>query len=158
MGRDKTFYHTNEKMVKDLLAITPIIETDVVLDAGSGKNKVWYHHIDVVEKHECEIEDGCDFYTWDKPVDWIIGNPPFHESWKFFDKASQISQKGIAFLVNNLALNSWTPKRFALMDNRGFELTFIQVVNDKRWFGRYYYMIFRKGYRGFIGWTCETYT
>jgi hypothetical protein len=25
----------------------------------------------------CEIENGIDFFAWAKPVDWIIGNPPF---------------------------------------------------------------------------------
>jgi hypothetical protein len=25
----------------------------------------------------CEIEDGRDFFAWKKPVDWIIGNPPY---------------------------------------------------------------------------------
>lgn len=25
----------------------------------------------------CEIEKGKDFYAWNEPVDWIVGNPPF---------------------------------------------------------------------------------
>lgn len=25
----------------------------------------------------CEIERGRDFYAWETPVDWIIGNPPY---------------------------------------------------------------------------------
>jgi len=25
----------------------------------------------------CEIQQGRDFYAWHKPVDWIIGNPPY---------------------------------------------------------------------------------
>lgn len=25
----------------------------------------------------CEITQGRDFYAWGKPVDWIIGNPPY---------------------------------------------------------------------------------
>jgi hypothetical protein len=36
--RDITFHYTNEQMVKDLIAITPLC--GLVLDAGSGKNKV----------------------------------------------------------------------------------------------------------------------
>lgn len=38
--KDITFHYTNEQMVKDLLAITPISKNQSVLDAGSGKNKV----------------------------------------------------------------------------------------------------------------------
>jgi hypothetical protein len=31
----------------------------------------------------CEIRDGRDFFAWTKPVDWIIGNPPYSifEDW-----------------------------------------------------------------------------
>ena len=25
----------------------------------------------------CEITKGRDFYAWDKPVDWVFGNPPY---------------------------------------------------------------------------------
>jgi len=56
--REKSFYYTNEQMVKDLLKITPI--SGSVLDAGSGKNKVWFNNLSG-EKYECEIEDGCNF-------------------------------------------------------------------------------------------------
>lgn len=126
----KEFHYTNPEMVRDLLRITPISETDTVLDAGSGQNKVWYNSIQntVVEKYECEIEDGCDFMNWDKKVDWVIGNPPFHESWLFFKKASEISNKGVAFLINNQAFNSWTPKRFEEFSERGFYLNKTHIV------------------------------
>jgi hypothetical protein len=48
MTNNITFHYTNEKMVRDLLAITPINPTTTVLDAGSGKNKVWYKNINAV--------------------------------------------------------------------------------------------------------------
>jgi hypothetical protein len=25
----------------------------------------------------CEVEEGRDFFAWQKPVDWIVGNPPY---------------------------------------------------------------------------------
>jgi len=75
--KDKTFYYTNEQMVKDLIELIPFeFCGEKVLDAGSG-DKVWYNNIpDTLKRFECEIEDGCDFYKWDKKVDWVIGNPP----------------------------------------------------------------------------------
>ena len=152
--KDITFHYTNEQMVKDLIAITPI--SGSVLDAGSGKNKVWFKNL-TGEKYECEIEDGVDFYDWKASVDWIVGNPPFHESWKFTEKAITIAQKGIAWLVNNTGLNSqMTPRRLQLMKDKGFELQHIKVVADKRWFGRYYYLIFEKK-KGFVSWERKTY-
>jgi len=150
---EKNFHYTNEEMVKDLIAMTPIRGS--VLDAGSGKNKVWYKNLKG-EKYECEIEDGCDFFKWNKKVDWTIGNPPFHIGWKFTEKASKISKKGIAFLGNINFFNQFTPLRLEKMKDSGFELQKIHIVGDKRWFGRYYYLIFEKK-RGILTWARKNY-
>jgi len=153
--KDITFHYTNEQMVKDLIAITPI--SGSVLDAGSGKNKVWYNNL-VGEKYECEIEDGVDFMDWDKKVDWVIGNPPYHIGWEFTEKATQIANNGIAWLVNNTEMNSlMTPRRITIMQSNGFYLNHIRVVADKRWFGRYYYLIFTKEDKGFLSTEIKTY-
>ena len=154
MKKDITFHYTNEEMVKDLIAITPI--SDSVLDAGSGKNKVWFKNL-IGEKYECEIEDGVDFLLWDKRVDWVIGNPPFHLGWVFLYKASQIANKGIAFLGNLNFWNSCLPNRFDILKERGFYLNKIHIVQDKRWFGRYYYLIFTKKQNKFLSWNTKTY-
>ena len=152
--KKREFYYTNEEMVKDLLAITPI--SGSVLDAGSGKNKVWFNNL-VGEKYECEIEDGCDFYKWDKKVDWIVGNPPFHEGWKFTEKAMELANKGVAFLGNINFFNQFTTRRLERIRELGFYLQHIRVVADKRWFGRYYYLIFTKDKNDFLSWQLINY-
>ena len=156
--KDITFHYTNEKMVKDLISLIPFNSNDSVLDAGSGKNKVWYKNIPVKEKYECEIEDGIDFLQWNQKVDWVLGNPPFHISWLFTEKATTISNKGICWLVNNTGLNSLlTPRRLEKLKDAGFELQSIRVVSDKRWFGRYYFLVFEKR-KGFLSWEKKTYS
>ena len=160
MKKPKTFHYTNEQMVKDLLLITPYQQGDSVLDAGSGKNKVWFKNFNKwikVKKYECEIEDGCDFFEWDKRMDWVIGNPPFHLGWAFLNKASQIADKGIAFLGNLNFWNSCLPNRFQILESRGFYLQKIHIVQDKRWFGRYYYLIFTKKKNDFLSWNLKTF-
>lgn len=153
--KDITFHYTNEQMVKDLIAITPL--SGSVLDAGSGKNKVWYKNIpDNLEKYECEIEDGVDFLLWDKKVSWIIGNPPFNIGWQFIEKMTDIAENGIAVLGNINNFNQFTPVRLQKMKEKGFELQHIHIVADKRWFGRYYYLIFEKK-KGFVSWERKTY-
>jgi len=152
--RPKEFYWTNEQMVKDLVAITPIFGS--VLDAGSSKNKVWFNNLKG-EKYECEIEDGCDFYEWDKKVDWVVGNPPFHEGWKFLNKASKVANIGIAFLGNINFWNCLTPLRLKKIKEKGFYLNRIHIVSDARWFGRYYYLIFEKEKNDFVSWELKTY-
>jgi hypothetical protein len=151
--REKEFYYTNEEMVKDLLSITPI--SGSVLDAGSG-DKVWFNNL-VGEKYECEIERGCDFYGWEKRVDWVVGNPPFRHNgenqiWRWIDKASQIANKGMGFLLNHKVFNTLTPVRLELLAKRGFYIQCIRIVADKRWFGRYYYLIFGQKDNNFISW------
>ena len=155
------FYYTNEQMVKDLLAITSIHGS--VLDAGSGKNKVWFNNLQG-EKYECEIEDGCDFYKWDKKVDWIVGNPPFRDKKEgqnqiplWVEKASETAQKGIAFLINHKVINFLTPRRLEKLKEKGFYLQKIHIISDKRWFGRYYYLIFTKEPNKFLGWELKSY-
>jgi len=157
--KDITFHYTNEQMVKDLIKITPIDKRQSVLDAGSGKNKVWYKNLENKEKFECEIEDGIDFLTdWNKRVDWVIGNPPFHLGWKFFEKSLDIADVGIAMLGNLNFMNSTClPNRLEKARERGFYLQKIHIVQDKRWFGRYFYLIFTKQENNIISWNKETY-
>ena len=155
--KDITFHYTNEQMVKDLLKLVPFKEGELALDAGSGKNKVWQKNCPV-ECLECEIEDGVDFMEWNKKVDWVIGNPPFHCSWDFTNKATQITNKGVAWLLNNTCFNSqFTPKRLATLQERGFYVNHIRVVADKRWFGRYYFLILTKEPNNFISFERKTY-
>ena len=157
--KDISFHYTNPEMVRDLLRITPISETDVVLDAGSGQNKIWYNNLTtIVEKYEYEIEDGVDFLECDKKVDWVVGNPPFHQSWLFMEKSLKIAEKGFAFLINNTGLNSaFTPRRQQIIREAGFCLNKIHIVSDARWFGRYYYLIFTKQENDLISWDKKTY-
>ena len=155
MTNDKTFHYTNEQMVKDLIKITPFRIKDTILDAGSG-DKVWYNNLKG-KKYECELDRGCDFYKWDKKVDWVIGNPPFDQQKLFLFKASEIAKVGIAFLGNINFWNGLTPLRLERVKEKGFYLNKIRIVSDKRWFGRYYYLIFTKKENNFISWNKKTY-
>ena len=141
-------------MVKYLLSKTPIKGS--VLDAGSGKNKVWFKNFKG-RKFECEIDDGVDFFQWDKKVDWVVGNPPFHLGWLFTEHASKIANKGMALLGNLNFWNSCLPNRFEKLKEKGFYLQKIIIVQDKRWFGRYYYLIFTKEKNNFVEWNTRTF-
>ena len=158
------FFFTKEEMVKDLLAITPIKPEDVVLDAGSG-NLVWFKNLPCLpeNRRECEIERGCDFYEWKEEVDWVVGNPPFRDkngknqipSW--IEKSSTIARKGFAFLINHKVFNCLTPRGLEKLKERGFYLQHIRIVSDKRWFGRYYYLIWGRENKNFVSWELKSY-
>lgn len=156
--KDKTFHYTNKEMVDFLMPFLPLSKDDTVLDAGSGKNKVWFNALSVRLKFECELDDGCNFFDCDCRFDWIIGNPPFHISWLFTKHAMSIAKKGVAFLVNNTGLNSqMTPRRLSKMKEMGFSLNRIVVVSDKRWFGRYYFLVYTKKPSDFVSWSEKTF-
>jgi 16S rRNA A1518/A1519 N6-dimethyltransferase RsmA/KsgA/DIM1 with predicted DNA glycosylase/AP lyase activity len=158
MTKDITFHYTNPEMVKYLLEIAKIDNNASILDTGSGKNKIWYNLLSNKEKYECEIEDGVDFIKdWNKKVDWCIGNPPFHIGWQFIEKSLEIANFGIAFLGNLNFFNSLTPRRIKLMQQKGFYLKKIEVVSDKRWFGRYYFLIFTKEENNFLNANIKTF-
>jgi len=56
-----------------------------------------------------------------------------------------------------MSLNSLlTPRRLQIMKDKGFELQHIRVVADKRWYGRYYFLVFEKK-KGILSWTRKTY-
>ena len=151
-------HETAEEMVKDLMALVPYSQDDVLLDAGSGKSKVWFNNFNCKDKDECEITDGKDFFAYGKPVDWTVGNPPYHIGWDFTKKAFEISRKGVAWLVNINGLNSnLSPSRLAAAKALGFEVTAIHVIEDRRWFGRYFFLVYEKGKKGILTWEQKKY-
>ncbi|MBT9167800.1 MAG: hypothetical protein DDT19_01143 [Syntrophomonadaceae bacterium] len=157
--KDITFHYTQESMAQDLISLLPLTYEMRVMDAGSGKNKVWAKNLPCRHIEECEIEDGDNFYERDDNVDWVVGNPPYHESWKFTEKAITLAEKGVAWLLNNQALNShFTPARLEKLSKLGWYYTKIHIVADKRWFGRYYFVVLgKRKKRCEITWNTKTY-
>ena len=155
---DITFHYTNEDMVKELLNIVPYQFDDVLLDPSAGVNKVFYNNFKCDKKMFCEIDLGIDFYSFNEEVDWIITNPPFHESWKFIQHTLPLCRKGFAYLFNVNAWNSLTPLRLQKISEYGFNLSKVHIVMDSRWFGRYYFCIFEKKENNFLTWNTKSYS
>lgn len=61
---------------------------------GSGS---FYNNIKC-EKDWCEIDEGRDFFNYDKKVNWIITNPPYSIYDKFLLKAFEVADN-VVFLV-----------------------------------------------------------
>lgn len=160
---DITFHYTPEALAKVLINLVPIQPSDLVLDPSCGENKVFLKNFPTQNKLSCEIRDdligddvGKDFLDFATPVDWAITNPPFSLYWKFCDHASEICRKGFAYLTNSNAFLSLTPRRLTLLSERGFGITTLEVLNIRKWFGRYYFVVFEKGKPSIIGWSKET--
>jgi transposase len=151
--------HTKKDMAADLIKRIPLASGDIVLDAGSGLSKVWYNALDKTKYgcFECELLDGCDFLEWCIPVDWVIGNPPFKLGWKFIEKGMDIARKGIAFLFNFHGINALNPNRVQLMKKKGWYFSQIHIVTDRRWYGKYFFIIFTKQRKTHVSYNTSTY-
>jgi len=137
-------YNTPKNLVIDLLKLIPFEKEDFVVDAGSGTTKVWFKYIPTTNKDEVELDEGKDFYKYNKQVDWVVGNPPFPQFIGFLFKSADICRKGFGFLTNHSRINLLTPKRLDDLKKKGFYLNKIQIFGCKDWFGRYYFLLFTK--------------
>ena len=54
-------------------------------------------------------------------------------------------------------LNKFTPKRLDEIQQLGFYINKIAIVNCKRWFGRYFFVILSKEKTKFVEWSRNTY-
>jgi len=160
-GQDKNYFKgdftTPEMLAIDLIALVPILSDDVVLDAGSGEHKVWYENIPSTRKKEVEIKDGKDFLTFSEQVDWVIGNPPFWQFIPFVLHSSEIARKGFGFLTNHSRINQLTPRRLEKLKEKGFYLSVIHILCVKKWFGRYYFIVFTRTPAQGISWSTKNY-
>ena len=46
----------------------------------------------------CEIQEGRDFFAWNTPVDWVVGNPPYAKITKWFEHSFEIANN-VLFLI-----------------------------------------------------------
>ena len=156
--KDIKFHYTPKELVIYCLEKINFDYDDVVLDAGSGKNKVWLNNIKTKNKDCCELELGKDFFNYSNKVDWVVGNPPYKECWEFWQKSFDISRKGVGFLISINMFNKFTPKRLEEIKNKGFYINKVCVVSCKKWFGRYFFVIFTKQRNTLFEWSLKNYS
>jgi hypothetical protein len=90
---------TDKIMTKEDIAIKIIKyfnPTGLVLEPCSGTGNFYWNFSG--EKDWCEIDNGKDFFEYNKKVDWIITNPPYSIYDNFLLKSFEVSDN-IVFLV-----------------------------------------------------------
>jgi len=154
----KKFHYTDEELAKYCLSFVNYGTQDKVLDVGCGENKVWLNNINSKNKDWVELDLGRDFFEYNERVDWCVGNPPYKGLWKFFEKASEISNEGFGFLISIHGINHFTPKRLEELKQKGFYLNKMVVVSCKRWFGRYFFVVFSREDKNILNWKLGGFT
>lgn len=152
----ETYYlhQTPRSLAEALVALTPLEEGDVVLEAFKGEGAFYDALPPFVKKEWCEASQGRDYTHFTGSADWVISNPPYrlvsdgkavNALWLLLDYFSTRVAKGIGFLINDKCLSSLTPNRLNILAERGLHLTSLTICSVKKWRGRYYYLLFTKG-------------
>ena len=114
-----------------------IPQGDSILEPFKGNGAFYDKILDCNPKFYCEIDDGIDFFEYNKQVDWAISNPPFRVMIES-DKDSTLNYKNTKTRrkAQNLPdgwirLNSFIPIVDRTMEicNKGF----FYLVNAKLW-------------------------
>ena len=146
-------HQTPRSLAKDLVALTPIQEGEVVLEPFRGEGAFY----DCLPEGSewCEATRGRDYTSFEGMADWVVSNPPYrlevgdgkrvNALWILLDYFSTRVSKGIAFLINDKCLSSLTPRRLGILAERDLHWTKMVVCSVKKWRGRYYYLVFQKG-------------
>lgn len=159
------FHQTPKECAKDLMAFVPLVDGDIVAEPFRGEGAFYDSFPANVEKKWAELEKGID-YTTLEDYDWVITNPPFrlefgskrvNSFWYLLDYYSTRAKKGIAFLGNDSCFSTLTPRRQAILKERGWIMTKVVVCSIKKWRGRYFFFILQKGEGGFMDYLSTNY-
>jgi hypothetical protein len=152
------FHQTPKELARDLVAFVPLLPGEKVVEPFRGEGAFYDAFPSYVEKDWAEIEQGKD-YTELADYDWVITNPPFrlqtgqkrvNSFWFLLDYYTQRAKKGVAFLGNDRCFSTLTPRRQAILKERGWKITKVVVCSIKKWRGRYFFFILQKEGNNFM--------
>jgi hypothetical protein len=154
MKNDIYYSHqTPVELAKDLLQFITLEEGDVVLEPFCGEKAFYDNFPTNIVKEWTEVEEGRDYTTHEGMVDWCISNPPYrletgvkrvNSFWIILNHFSDKVRKGMAFLINEKCFSALTPKRIKILNYKGLYLHKIITCSIKKWYGRYFFLIFKK--------------
>ena len=167
MDRETYLFHqTPKELAKDLIPFVPLAESDRVIEPFKGEGAFYDNFPTFVNKDWAELEQGRDYRELTGEYDWVITNPPFrletdgkrvNSFWFLIDYYTQRAKKGIAFLGNDSCFSTLTPRRQAILKERGWRMTKVVVCSVKKWRGRYFFFILQKEGQGFMDYLIANY-
>ena len=124
-----------------LIEMTNIQRNEKVLDPCRGEGVIYNNLPSTCDKDWAEITEGRDFFEYNNPVDTIISNPPFSIYTKWIQQCIALNPSKIAFVMGCLNL---TTIRLKLLEDNGYYMTKMSIVNVKGWFSNTYLVLFEK--------------
>ena len=143
------FNYTPPEIAQELLKDIEFKEDDSTLECCAGEN-AFYDEIPF-KKDWCEIEKGRDFFECNESYTKVITNPPYKDLANeknifipILEKMFSVCTGEVWVLINLNMFNSLTPNRLKKYGKLGFNITFMRILNIKKWYGRYYWVCFSK--------------
>ena len=126
--------------------------TGKVLDPARGQGAFHGHFPASLDRDWCEITEGRDFLDWQRPVDWVMTNPPWSRLRDFTRHAMRIAPN-IVWLTP--LTNLTTKARLRDLDEAGFGIAELVLIDTpKDWPQSGFQLVaawLRKGHSG--GWS-----
>lgn len=161
--KDKEYYfhQTPPDLAKKLMSFVTIMYGDIVYEPFRGEGAFYNNFPADCVREWSEITEGRDYIDRKEKVEWTISNPPYNMEdengkkirscfYKLLIHFLNLSTKGVAFLINDSCLESLTAKRMEVINNMGWYITNIIICDVKKWYGRYYFVIFTKEKNDFV--------
>tara|TARA_R100000951_G_scaffold111514_1_gene110653 strand:- start:764 stop:1375 length:612 start_codon:yes stop_codon:yes gene_type:complete len=133
--------YTPKAVAELMISMCNIEPHEKVLDPSRGKG-VFFNNLPECNKDWCEITDGVDFFTYNKPVDVIVGNPPYSLWTKWLKKTLELNPNRFCYIFG--AMNT-TPKRLKSILDKGYIVKKMCVLQVDWWFGTQFILYFVKG-------------
>lgn len=156
------FHYTPDEIANNLLKDIKFFKGDTILEPCKGRGvQGFYKHL-TEAGHDvdwCEIDEGVDFFEYSPPYKYskVITNPPYKDNaeteniaWRFMLHCFDLSLDECWFLLNHQMMNGLTPIRLKQLAKINFGMTHLRVLNIKQWYGRYYWVCFKKGGKSII--------
>ena len=143
-------HYTPREVAQELLRDISFVSSDKTLEPCKGRENRFYDLIPG-EKDWCEIEEGRDFFQYTGSPTKVITNPPFHDQNKknicvsIIEHCLKVATDEVWLLLNNQIFNSLTPCRLHKYLKAGWKMVFIRLLNIPCWYGRYFWICFKKG-------------
>jgi len=154
---------TPEALCRHIVSMFEWEDFETVLEPARGTGNFWRAIPSNVCRDWCEIQEGRDFFQYDKRCDTIITNPPFREEingvrvnmvTRFLEHSMEIADKRIIFLMKMFV--SLTPLRLSRYQANGWNMTRLKVFNIRAWFGRFSLVVFEKNKPSIIEWSTQS--
>ena len=158
-AKEADWDQTPVEICRQIIGLVPWTDGELVLEPFCGDGNFYRNLPQSVRKDWCEIKRGRDFFQYQGPrPDTVISNPPFRDAAggnnlvvPCLERCLHEAKRRVIYFVNHKTFNALTPGRLKKYEGWGWGITHLSVWDVRKWFGRYYLIIWERGKPSIIG-------